>query len=197
MWVGTDGGGLSCLKNGKFTNYTIEDGLPLNIILVILEDQNGNLWIGTYGGGLSRLKNGIFTNYTTQDGLPNDIILSLHKDREGSIWIGTYGGGLSRLQNGQFKNITIKEGLFNNDVFSILEDHLGNFWMSCTNGIFSARQQQLNDLCNGKIKTIKCFFYNEKDGMKSRECGGGNQPSGWRTQDGKLWFPTSKGVSYG
>jgi len=31
--------------------------------------------------------------------------------------------------------------------------------------------------------------------MKSRECNGGNQPSVWQGRDGRLWFPTVKGVA--
>jgi hypothetical protein len=30
--------------------------------------------------------------------------------------------------------------------------------------------------------------------MKSRECNGGS-PAGWKTEDGKLWFPTLKGIA--
>src|SRR5262249_44555003 len=32
------------------------------------------------------------------------------------------------------------------------------------------------------------------DGMKSSECNGGGQPAGWRGRDGRIWFPTAKGV---
>ena len=31
--------------------------------------------------------------------------------------------------------------------------------------------------------------------MKSNECNGGNQPAGWQSQDGRIWFPTTHGVS--
>ena len=31
--------------------------------------------------------------------------------------------------------------------------------------------------------------------MKSKECNGGFQPMGWRGKDGKLYFPTMKGLS--
>ncbi|MCP5048186.1 MAG: hypothetical protein GY940_13525, partial [bacterium] len=31
-------------------------------------------------------------------------------------------------------------------------------------------------------------------GMKSRECNGGCQSAGWKSRDGKLWFPTIKGL---
>ena len=32
------------------------------------------------------------------------------------------------------------------------------------------------------------------DGVKSNECNGGSQPAGWRGRDGRLWFPTIKGL---
>ncbi|MCP5052219.1 MAG: hypothetical protein GY940_33940, partial [bacterium] len=37
--------------------------------------------------------------------------------------------------------------------------------------------------------------YDEKDGMGSRECNGVSQPAGWKDYDGKLWFPTMKGLA--
>ncbi|MCP5053371.1 MAG: histidine kinase, partial [bacterium] len=109
------------------------------------------------------------------------------------LWFGT-DGGLSRLKNGRFVNITNKEGLFDDALHAILEDDRGNFWMSCNRGIFRVSQKELNDFCDGKIKTVHSISYNEKDGMKSRECNGGSQPAGCKTRDGKLWFPTIKGV---
>ena len=30
--------------------------------------------------------------------------------------------------------------------------------------------------------------------METNECGGGGHPAGWKTEDGKLWFATIKGV---
>ena len=30
--------------------------------------------------------------------------------------------------------------------------------------------------------------------MKTSECNGGFQPAGWKSRDGKLWFPTPQGV---
>ena len=32
------------------------------------------------------------------------------------------------------------------------------------------------------------------DGLPTLECSGGFQPAGCRTKDGRLWFPTSKGL---
>src|SRR5205823_5791821 len=43
------------------------------------------------------------------------------------------------------------------------------------------------------ITSIRSKAYGTSDGMKSRECNGGFQPAGWKTRDGRLWFPTEKG----
>jgi len=193
LWIGTDNG-LNCLENGNFTTYTREQGLSNEKIMCILEDRKGNLWIGTDGGGLNCLKDGKFTVYAAAQGLSNNMVWALYEDEEETLWIGTHGGGLNRLKQGKFTHYSVKEGLFDDIVYQILEDHQGNLWMSCNRGIFKVSKQELNQFAAGKIDSFQCVSYNENDGMKSRECNGGTQPAGWKTQDGKLWFPTMKGV---
>jgi hypothetical protein len=53
---------------------------------------------------------------------------------------------------------------------------------------------QLNDLADGKIGRVSSVAYGTSDGMKTTECNGSFQPAGWKTHDGRLWFPTMKGV---
>jgi ligand-binding sensor domain-containing protein/two-component sensor histidine kinase len=192
LWIGTRSG-LNRLKDGKFTIYTTEEGLSNNIVRVILMDRERNLWIGT-DNGLNQLKHGKFTIYTTKDGLANDFIYSIYEDSLGTLWIGTRGG-LNRLEDGKFTAYTSREGLFDDVVFQILEDSKKNLWMSCNKGIFRVSRRELDDFAEGKISFIRCVSYGKADGMKSRECNGGLQPAGWRTRDGRLWFPTIKGVA--
>jgi signal transduction histidine kinase/ligand-binding sensor domain-containing protein len=200
IWIGTlkghvsgSPGGLYFYKDGTFTPYRTSDGLVHNNVRFITEDRQGALWIGTEGG-ISRFKDGKFTNYTTESGLSNNYIREIYEDSDGALWIGTYGGGLNRFKDGRFVQITIKDGLFDNIVSRILEDENGNFWMSCNRGIYRASRQQLNDFADGKIGSITCVSYGVADGMKTSECNGGGQPAGWKDREGKLWFPTIKGV---
>jgi ligand-binding sensor domain-containing protein/signal transduction histidine kinase/DNA-binding response OmpR family regulator len=193
LWIGTYGGGLNRFVDGKFTAYNTQNGLSDNFVNIIDEDTKKNLWIGTRGG-LNRFKDGKFTTYTIKDGLSHNTVASLYEDREGCLWIGTYGGGLNRLKDGEFTGYTTKEGLFDDVVFKVLEDGKGNLWMSCNKGIFTVNKKILEDFSQGKRTSITCISYNEDDGMKSSECSGGSYPSGWKTRDGKLWFPTVKGV---
>ncbi|MGD2092988.1 MAG: two-component regulator propeller domain-containing protein [Candidatus Aminicenantes bacterium] len=153
LWIGTDGGGLNSMKNGKFSTYTTRDGLSSNMIRPISEDREGNLWIGTFGGGLNRMKNGKFTIYTTKQGLANNRIRVIHQDRRGNLWIGSEGG-LNRLvlpNSGDaplsITTYTSKDGLAGNVVRAIYEDREGNLWIGTYSG-------GLNRLKNGKFTSI-------------------------------------------
>jgi ligand-binding sensor domain-containing protein/signal transduction histidine kinase/CheY-like chemotaxis protein/HPt (histidine-containing phosphotransfer) domain-containing protein len=192
LWVGTDGGGVSRLREGRFINYGMKEGLPNGQVRAFHQDREGTMWIGTYGG-LSHFRRGTFTTYTTADGLSSNLVRVISQDEEGTMWIGTYGGGLTRFRDGQFTAYTTREGLFDNVIYQILEDDRGNLWMSCNKGIFQVGKKELHDFAQGKLTSIHAISYNEADGMKSRECNGGN-PGGAKTIDGKLWFPTLKGV---
>ena len=55
-------------------------------------------------------------------------------------------------------------------------------------------QAELNRCANGQVKELHCLTYGLSDGMPTLECSGGFQPAGCRTKDGRLWFPTSKGL---
>jgi hypothetical protein len=66
--------------------------------------------------------------------------------------------------------------------------------MSCNKGIYRVSKQQLNDFADGKISSISCIVYGISDGMITSECNGNSLPAGCKTLDGKLIFPTAKGV---
>lgn len=193
LWIGTYGGGLNLLRNGRVTHYGSKEGLSNNFVMAITEDREGTLWIGTDGGGVSRFRDGRFTSLTTRQGLSHDAVSRIYEDQEGTVWIGTYGG-LNRLRNGKLTSVTRKDGLYDSRIFQILEDGRGNLWMSCSKGIFRVSKEELNDFADGRIRAVTSVAYGKADGMKSSECNGGAQPAGWRTRDGRLWFPTTRGA---
>jgi ligand-binding sensor domain-containing protein/signal transduction histidine kinase/ActR/RegA family two-component response regulator len=192
LWIGTDHG-LGMLRDGRITTYTVKDGLVNDNVKFIMEDRAGALWIAT-AGGLGCLKEGKFTNYTTADGLSFNSVRAIHEDSEGNLWIGTYGGGLNRLKGGKFTRYTTQEGLLDNTVSRILEDYRGNLWMNGNNGISRVSKLELNEVADGSRKSVSAITYGVADGMKSREGNGGGQPAGWKSRDGKMWFPTVRGL---
>lgn len=194
LWVGTRQG-LSHFQGKRFTTYGTKDGLSNNFVQSIFESPDGTFWIGTNSGGLNRFKNGRFRSYSERDGLSSSVFWSINGDATGSIWLGTDGGGLYRMRNGKFTSYGPRQGLPDDTFFSILDDQRGRLWLSSNKGIFAVEKKQFDDFDAGRIDKIAATTYGVRDGMKSHECNGGFQPAGWRTKDGKIWFPTVAGVS--
>jgi two-component sensor histidine kinase len=192
LWIGTSRG-LNTYKNGKFEGYTMANGLAGNSVWALLEDNAGQVWIGT-DGGLSRWQEGQFANFTTREGLSHNSVNALYQDREHTLWIGTRGGGLNRYQAGKFTAYTTRQGLFSDEIYEIVEDDFGCFWMSCRKGIFRVRKKDLDDLDRQAIQVIPCAAFGRVDGLPSIQCNGVAKPAGLKARDGRLWFPTIRGV---
>jgi ligand-binding sensor domain-containing protein/signal transduction histidine kinase len=191
IWIGTTRG-LSCLRNGKFTNYFASDIHAGNSVLAICEDRCGTLWFGTENG-LAFRQNGEFRHFAGS-GLGSSAVLSLYEDSAHDFWIGTEGDGLFRLRDGDLSHYTTKEGLFSNDMFETIEDDLGYFWMSCLKGIWRVSKKELDALDQKQIETVHSVFYGRLDGLLSVQCNGVSKPSGFKSHDGRIWFPTTKGL---
>ncbi|MGI8958414.1 MAG: two-component regulator propeller domain-containing protein [Bryobacteraceae bacterium] len=194
LWVGTRGG-LSRFDGHQFVTYTTRDGLSNDNVLSLYEDEKESLWMGTGGGGLNRFKDGRFSVFTTREGLANDFVWSIYGDTDGTLWLATNGGGLSRFRRGKFTTYSIEKGLYDDAVFGILDDKLGHLWITSNKGVFSVSKKQLDAFAEGRLATITSVVYGTADGMKSRECNGGFQPASWRTRDGRLCFPTMRGLA--
>ncbi len=194
VWAGTRSGGLNRLEGERFKALTTADGLGSNDVRVLLNARRGGFWIGTLGGGLNHYQDGKITTYNTSHGLAHDLVLSLYEDKDGVLWIGTFGGGLSRFKGGKFTTVTSKNGLYDDVVYRILEDDGGNLWMSSNRGISRVSKRDLDGFADGKRLRVESVAYGSADGMKSGEANGAHQPAGWRSRDGRLWFPTVRGV---
>ena len=193
LWIGTRGG-LSRFNAGKFITFSSKDGLSNDNVHSIYEDASHVLWVGTGGGGLARFENGRFTSYTRSSGLSNNVIWVIAGDDTGALWLGT-NYGLNYFKDGKFTTFTTRNGLFDDAIFLILDDHRGNLWMTSNRGVFRVAVTDLLSFAQGKTQLIRSVSYGVADGMKSKECNGGFQPMGWRSKDGKLYFPTMKGLS--
>jgi ligand-binding sensor domain-containing protein/signal transduction histidine kinase len=192
LWIGTQDG-LFIHTAQSSTIISVADGLPSADVRAIAEDAEGNIWIGT-GGGLARVREGQMTVYHKKDGLPSEDISSLLADTDGVLWIGTRGSGLARLAKGKWTHYTTGEGLAGNSIGYLLEDNETNLWLGSNTGLMRAAKKSLNDFANGAESSIACRVYVEEDGLPTRECTEGSQPAACATDDGTLWFPTTRGL---
>jgi ligand-binding sensor domain-containing protein/signal transduction histidine kinase len=195
LWLGQQTfGALTRLHGGEETLVKISGATSSLDVRVMVQDSTGGLWIGTENEGLYRLKDGQCVHFGKKEGLANESIWSLCADSDGTIWIGTCGGGLSRWQNEKITTWTTRNGLINDVICQILEDKKGDLWLGSYGGIFCLGKSQLAAATNAD-SLIQCIGYDKSDGLPSIECVGGFQPSGYRSRDGRLWFPTVKGFA--
>lgn len=193
LWIGSAQGLFRQVSEGKFGKFSVRKQSVGSGVRAICEDHEGGLWVGT-DNGLSCWRDGELTKFNTNNGLSDNTVLALFEDAESNLWIGTESGGLDRLRNGKVTAYRTEDGLFSDEVFSILEDDNGWLWMSCPTGVFRVREADLDRFDDGKIDTIPCLNYGKADGMESPECNGTGKPSSCKDREGRIWFPTSKGL---
>jgi signal transduction histidine kinase/ligand-binding sensor domain-containing protein len=193
LWIGTPAGALH-YHNGKIEQFNEIAGEPFGDVRAMAQDNSGALWFGTAGGGLVRRENGNFRRFKKSDGLSSDFIECLHFADDGALWIGTFGSGLDRFKNGKFFVVNHEQGLPNGVIGHIEADGRGFFWMSSYGGILRAGEKDLNRCADGEIAEVPFLAYGINDGLPTLECSEGLQSAGCKTADGRLWFPTAKGL---
>jgi signal transduction histidine kinase/ligand-binding sensor domain-containing protein len=194
IWFG-HWGGLACYADGQLTRVAMPWLSDDYEVVAMASDGRDRLWLGTKSAGLFCLQDGKFTSYSTTNGLPSNLAWSLFVDHHDTLWVGTADGGLSCLRDGRLVNFTTLDGLADYTVCHILEDRTGRFWFSSPHGVFSVRRAVLEAFMRGESKAISCTTYGQSDGMLSAACTCAFQPSGCMTRDGRLLFPTLKGVA--
>ena len=112
----------------QWTTYNTTNGLPNNIVCVIMQDTIGNMWFGTGGGGVTKFDGANWIVYNTSNGLANNSVLSIAIDSSGSFWFGTNGGGVSKFDGTHWTTYKCVDGLADSSVSAIAIDKKGNKW---------------------------------------------------------------------
>ncbi len=100
LWIGTEDGGLNRLdrQSGRVTYYSVDDGLPSNVIDAIQQDDSGSLWLST-SRGLTRFDPRLetFRNFDQSDGLVNHSFLrnASWGSSDGEMFFGSLAGLVS------------------------------------------------------------------------------------------------------
>jgi signal transduction histidine kinase/ligand-binding sensor domain-containing protein len=194
IWIGT-ATGLHRYEGGKLTWSAGKDRLALPDVRAIAESPDGTLWFGMSGGGLGELKNGALRQFRKGDGPGSDFILCLQVDTDGTLWFGTGDNGIGCCREGRFSTITTAQGLSSAVISHLVSDGEGNLWMGSQLGILRVGRADLLRCAYSLAPTVRCLSYGAAHGLVSLNCSGGFQPGACKAPDGRLWFPTSKGVA--
>jgi ligand-binding sensor domain-containing protein len=90
-WFGTNAGGVSKYKDGKWKTFFPMHGLADYWIYAFAQQRNGDFWIGTWAGANKvEAGSGRFRTYVKE--LVNEWVYGIAVDAQDRVWFGTEGG---------------------------------------------------------------------------------------------------------
>jgi signal transduction histidine kinase len=193
VWVGTYYSLYKATGTNVLTQVEVGERELRAPITALIESRSNGLWAACHGLGVLRLGQDGTNWLTRHDGLPTHLVRTLYEDSAGALWIGTEAG-LCWWRNGRATTFTSAQGLTDDTVSQILEDDNENLWLGGRRGIMRVAKADLRAVADGRRSSLEVFVCGQGEGMLSLECSGGFCPAGLKTKDGRLWFPTAKGL---
>lgn len=179
LWATHYKGGLSSIKDGKFTNYTNQGGLPGKVVNSIAQVNKESLWLGFDNGALASLNKGNIQPVKFKTDLKGERIRHIFVDTRGNKWISTYSGLLKVSAKGKEFWFDETTGFPGSKIRLTFEDSSGNIWVGTRN--------------NGLIKITpsnQFVNYNVEHGLNSNLIMAIEEDL-----DGVIWVGSSEGVS--
>ncbi len=184
---------LMRLQNGELVPCRLRSGEEvepgwINALLVTPDDT---VWLGTEDGMFS-LKDGVMRDWCGELGIPRARFFFIAVDDAGNVW-GARHQAIVRFKDGTMRSVTRDQGLHEHYVYAMVPDRQGSFWMDSNRGVFRVSMAELNAVADGRAARVTCTVYEGSDAVKSSDKMA-VEFSGTRTRDGRIWFPTTKGV---
>lgn len=136
LWIGTEGGGLVALRDGRFRLYSATDGLTDGFVRALDEDRSGSLWVAT-DNGLFRLVGDRLERMDNRPAMPAGAFHGVLEDRRGRLWAGA--AHLYAIINGEPREFALDGTDSQNRVKSILETDDGSIWVGTVSGLHRLR----------------------------------------------------------
>jgi signal transduction histidine kinase/ligand-binding sensor domain-containing protein len=188
LWIGGNAPeSLQRLRAGKLQTITLPP--DVRVIRALAEDAAGTIWIGTSKGALLRIEGDRAVDEAAALMGSQLSIRCLHPTPDGSLWIGFAGWGLGRLKNGRFFRVTAEQGLEDEQISQIVADDRGWLWLGADHGIFKVRQQEFDDVAEGRAARLHTIHYGASEGLPSLQANFGVAPVALRSRDGRVWLP--------
>jgi signal transduction histidine kinase/ligand-binding sensor domain-containing protein len=188
LWVSSEApDSLQRLHDGQL----IEERLPAaaHHLRTMAEDNAGDLWLGGDKGVLLRVHGREVIDESAPLADLQKTIRCLHITPDGALWIGYSSGGVVRHKDGHFSRISTPQGLYVDAINQIAADGRGSMWFGSDRGIFRVREQELNDVADGRTPTLRSIHYGRSEGLPDVQARYGDWPGALRSRDGLIWMP--------
>jgi ligand-binding sensor domain-containing protein/two-component sensor histidine kinase len=169
-------GGLSRIRQGRITNYTIPDPAGRASVSDAVVDSRGQLWAAV-PTGVYRHLNGSWVPAIPSGNDPLHVALALAEAPDHSMWAGMFLGGLWRIDGEKTRRFTTADGLASNQIRSLRWDEEGTLWIAAFDGGLT------------RYKDGVFHRFRASDGLLSD-----NVADVVDDLEGYLWLSTTKGI---
>ncbi len=110
--------------------WTVDQGLPQNLVRGLAQSPDGYLWIATFDG-LVRFDGIRFTTFgqSNTPGITSNRFSSLYQGKDADLWMVNEIGGLTRYHEGSFRTYGVSDGVPGVLVNGLTGDPAGNIWI--------------------------------------------------------------------
>lgn len=181
IWISTLGNGLFKIdSNENIKNYTVDDGLPSNVVRDTLKVKSGKLWIATnFGISMFDYNNEEFINYNNTscdaNSLSNNETFCFLEDSSGLMWVGTYNMISTFNPNSSFTTYKGKHlddtTISNNAIHGIYEDYKNEtLWIGTAGGGVNVVEVDTNTnyLLTSETSNLIDNFINDITGLENK-----------------------------
>lgn len=194
LWVGTTGGAWRQAGDQWQRVWPTDRRERVN---AILHDPGGGVHLAT-GDGLWRIDTS-GAHAVAAARLTGVPVRGLFRDSQNTIWASTEGRGLLRIDADDVDGtravlIGRVAGLPSNSPHAVVEDAAGDLWVNSNQGIFRLSRDGLAEYLQGRSHVLSPLTLGLADGLTELEGNGGVQPAAALDLDGRIWFPSQRGV---
>ena len=190
LWVGGPTRLLSHVS-GSWEQHDIEG------VRAMAEEQGtGVVWVATLEG-LFRSQSGAFVEVRDASGGALRSVTSLAEARGLGWWVALDERGLALLcKDGSVVSLGPSVGTIMAGISIIHDDGLGGLWLAGDKGFVRVLVSDLQDVVAGRAVRVKARLFDVNAGLAwNAHVLNAMQARVAQTADGRLWFPTSKGVA--
>lgn len=174
-----------------FNRVSNPEGVHLQIINSITQDNYGYMWFAVFNSGLWRYDGYQFRNYRHIPGdttsLASNGIETIYTDSKGMIWIASQASGLDRLDPAtgivsHFRsNKNDLKSLVSDSITSVVEDQDGSIWVGTMEGL-------------NRLDQKTGFFTRYQNDPNDSTSLSNNQVSVlYKDRQGRVWIGTGRG----
>ncbi len=200
------------------SSWNVQDGLPVNTVNSLIQDQQGYIWFTTYDGivRFDGLNFKVF-NHSNTPQIANNRATLIYEQKGTGLWISLENSGVVLMTEQDTTHFDEKDGFTSANVMVIEEGKNGSMWFGTNQGLFKYENGTFSRVFDRKLPVQNRIvsIHEDSDGsiwvsthdglvhVTENETKIYNRQPGTthneftaihRTQNGELWLGTRTGL---